>query len=278
MTTRRKKTRVNSSPFLYFAETMRSLKKNSPYVVSLLVVILLSFTFGIECAAQSGENEKKVATERARNLDSKTSAKPDSITPSEPSPSPPSSKKQSPDQNAESDEERESKRNFAYQQNKKTVWTITLIMLFLIVPCIGITFVGGAIALWKRHMRLGIISLVASFVLAIIGIATPGLVNFTLVSAQEAGWVPSPQLPPAAITLEGENGVAYTVDLIEIREIDGQEYAVLRKISQDENTPVSTQDGELVVMKLVQRDNKSVFRVIEDDKEFEKVTKILDKK
>lgn len=81
------------------------------------------------------------------------------------------------------------------------------------------------------------------------------------------------------ITLEGDDGNSYSCQLIDVFEFEKQEYALLlknpeagqdgketKKIKKDE-----PEEGSLVVMRLIQRDDQCIFQTIEDDQEFDRV-------
>ncbi len=79
------------------------------------------------------------------------------------------------------------------------------------------------------------------------------------------------------ITLEGDDGLSYSCQLIDVFEFEKQEYALLLKITEagkglatkaKEEEPG---EGSLVVMRLMQRDDQCIFQTIEDDQEFERV-------
>lgn len=76
----------------------------------------------------------------------------------------------------------------------------------------------------------------------------------------------------ATITLEGEDGHSYTCQILDIFEFENQDYALLLKMgdSKDETVP-EDEDGSLVIMRLITRDDQSIFQTIESDEEFERV-------
>jgi uncharacterized protein YrzB (UPF0473 family) len=85
------------------------------------------------------------------------------------------------------------------------------------------------------------------------------------------------QQEEAVITLEGEDGHSYSCQILDIFEFDNQEYALLLKMDEPEKTEEEAEaagdDGSLVIMRLVQRDDQSIFQTIESDEEFERVVK-----
>jgi uncharacterized protein YrzB (UPF0473 family) len=76
----------------------------------------------------------------------------------------------------------------------------------------------------------------------------------------------------ALITLEGEDGKSYSCQILDIFDFENQEYALLLKIAEKENqTDPEADDDSLVIMRLIQRDDQSIFQTIESDDEFERV-------
>lgn len=77
----------------------------------------------------------------------------------------------------------------------------------------------------------------------------------------------------AMITLEGEDGQSYTCQILDIFDFEDQEYALLLKMGGEkpEAKAEDDEDGSLVIMRLIQRDDQSIFQTIESDEEFDKV-------
>ncbi len=77
----------------------------------------------------------------------------------------------------------------------------------------------------------------------------------------------------AMITLEGEDGQSYTCQILDIFDFEDQEYALLLKMGGEkaESKAEDDEDGSLVIMRLIQRDDQSIFQTIESDEEFDKV-------
>jgi uncharacterized protein YrzB (UPF0473 family) len=85
---------------------------------------------------------------------------------------------------------------------------------------------------------------------------------------------PTHEQDEAIITLEGEDGHAYSCQILDIFEFDNQEYALLLKKSDNESeTQDEDEEGSLVIMRLIQRDDQSIFQTIESDDEFERVVR-----
>jgi len=85
------------------------------------------------------------------------------------------------------------------------------------------------------------------------------------------------------ITLEGDDGHSYSCQLIDVFEYEKQEYALLLKTPEEdpEGNNKAKKDGEpeegsLVVMRLLQRDDQCIFQTIEDDQEFERVISYIE--
>jgi hypothetical protein len=84
------------------------------------------------------------------------------------------------------------------------------------------------------------------------------------------------------ITLEGDDGHSYSCQLIDVFEFEKQEYALLVKNPDAQGTenkkakPGEPEEGSLVVMRLLQRDDQCIFQTIEDDQEFEKVISYIE--
>ena len=79
----------------------------------------------------------------------------------------------------------------------------------------------------------------------------------------------------AMITLEGEDGQSYTCQILDIFDFEEQEYALLLKMGGEKPEAAKAEeddeDGSLVIMRLIQRDDQSIFQTIESDEEFDKV-------
>jgi uncharacterized protein YrzB (UPF0473 family) len=76
------------------------------------------------------------------------------------------------------------------------------------------------------------------------------------------------------ITLEGEDGESYRCRILDLFELEKQEYCLLEKIAGAEGK--DDEGGSLVIMRLITRDGASIFRTIESDEEFNRVTKYVE--
>lgn len=71
----------------------------------------------------------------------------------------------------------------------------------------------------------------------------------------------------AIVTLVGDDGEAFECEVVEIFELDGQEYALLLPIPEGDDD-----DEDMVVMRVDWADDdEATFSPIEDDDEFERV-------
>jgi uncharacterized protein YrzB (UPF0473 family) len=72
----------------------------------------------------------------------------------------------------------------------------------------------------------------------------------------------------AIVTLVGDDGAEFECEVVEIFELDGQEYALLLPIAEDGED----EDEDMVVMRVDWADDdEATFSSIEDDREFERV-------
>ena len=69
-----------------------------------------------------------------------------------------------------------------------------------------------------------------------------------------------------------EEGNVINFELIDIVEMDGQEYGLLLPKDDEE----SEEDKEVVLMRLTKEGEEYVFEMIEDDEEFNKVVDYID--
>jgi uncharacterized protein YrzB (UPF0473 family) len=78
----------------------------------------------------------------------------------------------------------------------------------------------------------------------------------------------------AIITLEGEDGTSYNCQILDIIDFEGQDYGILLKLKDQANAKSDEEDEDeesLVIMRLIQKDDHSIFRTIESDEEFDRV-------
>ncbi|MFX5472280.1 DUF1292 domain-containing protein, partial [Acinetobacter baumannii] len=72
------------------------------------------------------------------------------------------------------------------------------------------------------------------------------------------------QQDEAVITLEGEDGHSYSCQILDIFEFENQEYALLLKMGGGAapEGEEEEEDGSLVIMRLITRDDQSIFQTI----------------
>src|SRR5579862_6136311 len=76
----------------------------------------------------------------------------------------------------------------------------------------------------------------------------------------------------AVITLEGDDGKSYSCQVLNVFEFEGKEYALLLKVDKNGGKEdEENKEGALVIMRLIERDEQSIFQTIESDDEFQKV-------
>src|SRR5271168_3746825 len=85
------------------------------------------------------------------------------------------------------------------------------------------------------------------------------------------------QQEEAIITLEGEDGHSYSCQILDIFDFEGQEYALLLKMGEAKTEGAEEEEeGSLVIMRLIQREDQSIFQTIESDEEFDRVVKYVE--
>ena len=75
------------------------------------------------------------------------------------------------------------------------------------------------------------------------------------------------------VEITDENGETYKVRVVDIITFEDKEYAILESLS-DKNK--DEDDGEFILMKVINEDDDYSFETIEDDEEFEKVASYID--
>jgi hypothetical protein len=77
------------------------------------------------------------------------------------------------------------------------------------------------------------------------------------------------------IQTEDEEGNLHNFELIDIIEVDEQEYGILLYV-EDENSQEDQEEQELAIMRLVKEGEGYIFETIEDEAEFEKVSAFVE--
>ncbi len=79
------------------------------------------------------------------------------------------------------------------------------------------------------------------------------------------------QAQEAVITLEGDDGHSYSCQILEIFDFENQEYALLLNLGDQKPEDADDDKGSIVIMRLTQRDDQSIFQTIESEEEFDRV-------
>lgn len=76
------------------------------------------------------------------------------------------------------------------------------------------------------------------------------------------------QAQEGIITLEGDDGNSYSCQILDIFEFEEKEYALLLNLAGESE---SDDESSIVIMRLTQKDDQSIFQTIESEEEFDKV-------
>ncbi len=118
----------------------------------------------------------------------------------------------------------------------------------------------------KWEGRLAPVSNTVAVLLDVLGDPAPAAISLAPQRDSRA------DLSEAQITLQSEDGSSYTCQILDVFDFEGGEYAVLNRISEDPDD-----DGLLVIMRIVEGGNDAVFRLIDDDAEFDRVVAHLER-
>jgi hypothetical protein len=75
----------------------------------------------------------------------------------------------------------------------------------------------------------------------------------------------------SVITLEGDDGQSYACQVLDIFDFENKNYALLLNLGDQKEETKDDDRGSIVIMRLMDRDDQSVFQTIEDEEEFERV-------
>jgi uncharacterized protein YrzB (UPF0473 family) len=75
----------------------------------------------------------------------------------------------------------------------------------------------------------------------------------------------------AVITLEGDDGHSYSCQILDIFDFENKEYALLLNLGDQKPDEKDDDKGSIVIMRLTQKDDQSIFQTIESEEEFERV-------
>lgn len=78
------------------------------------------------------------------------------------------------------------------------------------------------------------------------------------------------------IKTQDENGEVHTFELVDIINVDEQDYGLLLYIDDEDEEESDDEEEELVIMRLSQEGEAYSFEMIENDEEFQKVIKALE--
>ena len=80
---------------------------------------------------------------------------------------------------------------------------------------------------------------------------------------------------PDLITVEDESGKKHSFEILDTVELNGGRYVALLPV-YDEAEELLNDDGELVILKVVEEGDEDVLVTIDDDDEFNKVATIFE--
>jgi hypothetical protein len=69
------------------------------------------------------------------------------------------------------------------------------------------------------------------------------------------------------ITLQGRHGSSHQCEVLDIFQLEGRDYVLLLKLGES----AAASEGALVVMRLLQQGENSIFQTISSDQEFERL-------
>jgi hypothetical protein len=75
----------------------------------------------------------------------------------------------------------------------------------------------------------------------------------------------------AVITLEGDDGQSYACQVLDIFDFENKNYALLLNLGDQKEDTKDEDKGSIVIMRLMQKDDQSIFQTIEDEEEFDRV-------
>lgn len=80
------------------------------------------------------------------------------------------------------------------------------------------------------------------------------------------------------IKTQDENGQIHNFELIDIINVDNQDYGLLVHLDEEGNHECEDEDDEeeVVIMRLIRQDEAFTFETIEDDDEFDRIVSYLE--
>jgi uncharacterized protein YrzB (UPF0473 family) len=83
---------------------------------------------------------------------------------------------------------------------------------------------------------------------------------------------PGQEEQASVITLEGDDGHSYSCQILDIFNFEQKEYALLLNLGETNSEGGENENqGSIVVMRLTERGDQSIFQTIESEEEFERV-------
>jgi len=83
-------------------------------------------------------------------------------------------------------------------------------------------------------------------------------------------------LDSQVIQTEDEDGNLHNFELIDIIEVDEQEYGILLYVEDENASEEEQEEQELAIMRLIKDGDGYIFETIEDEAEFEKVSAFVE--
>lgn len=87
----------------------------------------------------------------------------------------------------------------------------------------------------------------------------------------------SEEFNPDLVSVVDENGVAHTFEELDRIETDTAKYVALLPV-YEEAEEILDDDGELIILKVVEEDGETYLEPIEDDDEFDEIGKIFEER
>ncbi|HNX13778.1 MAG TPA: DUF1292 domain-containing protein [Oscillospiraceae bacterium] len=74
------------------------------------------------------------------------------------------------------------------------------------------------------------------------------------------------------VTLTDEDGTEYEFEIIRELELDGEHYAALLPVCNDDECDHDHDDEDVYIVRVIEENGEEIFEIIEDDAEFERVS------
>lgn len=83
-------------------------------------------------------------------------------------------------------------------------------------------------------------------------------------------------LEPLILTLSDEEGDERSFQLLQVLEVEGQQYGVLVPLVEEEEEEETESTNEIIVLRMVEDGEEEYFEEIDDEEEFQRVVTVLD--